>query len=234
MGDSWRASRIASSALRKMEYTKIPIEKQCGIIACSVFSGKSVKEVIEVSKKIKLYDRITEFEERKRTHDSSKKRTCLYCKDIRRLMSALGHGIQDCRFCSFKRDTDGQLPLPKYVNGIVALKLDSNGGLTHWVAFKDGRILDGEDEFSTTKQLKKKYNTFDGYGFKLSIWSKEDFDILENTMSVFCKSCTVYNGNVCKNCSRKSFCIERRIFKILKIDSIMNEKELNFKKCGSL
>lgn len=230
MGDAWRSTVLAGRALERAEWEKIPIEKQCGIIACSVFSGKSIKNVIKISKKIKLYDRITDFKE----HKERNKRTCLYCKDIRQIMLALGHGIQDCRFCTFKRTTDGQLPFPKYVNGIVALKLDPNGDLTHWVVFKDGKILDGEDEFKTTKQLKKRYEAFDGYGFKLSIWRKEDFDILENTMSVFCKSCTVYDGNICKNCSRKSFCIERRIFKTVKIDSIMNKEEVGHEKCGNL
>jgi hypothetical protein len=210
--------------------TIIPVEEQCGIIACSVFSGKSVADVIKASKETNLYDRIAGFTEYKYHNE----RDCLYCKDIRKLMSALGHGIQDCRFCTFKRTTDGQLPFPKYINGIVALKLDVNGDLTHWIAFKDGRLIDGEDEFKTTKQLKKKYKGFDGYGFKLSIWRKEDFDILENTMSVFCKSCTVHNGAICKNCSRKSFCIEKRIAEVVKINSVMDEKEIDNKECGSL
>lgn len=219
-------SIMAESGGPKLQ--RIPIEKQCGIIACSVFSGKTIDYVIKKVKEIKLYDRLTEFKECKELEE----RTCLYCKDIKKIMLALGHGIQDCRFCTFKRTTfEKQLPLPKYVNGIVALKLDINGDLTHWVALKDGRILDGEDEFKTTDQLRRKYKTFDGYGFKLSIWRKEDFDILENTMSIFCKSCTVYDGNICKNCSRKSFCIERRIFKAVKIDFIVNEKELSYRKC---
>lgn len=230
MGISWSGTLAARRESREREYIEIPIEEQCGIIACSAFSGKNVKKVIEISKKIGLYDRITEFKERKRT----KERTCLYCKDIRKIMLALKYEIQDCRFCSFTRDTNERLPFPKYVDGIVALKLDARGDLTHWVVFKDGRILDGKDEFKTIKQLKRKYETFDGYGFKLSIWKKEDFDILENTMSVFCKSCTVYGGEICKNCSRKSFCIEKRIFDVVKVDSVMNEKKLNFKKCGSL
>ncbi len=211
------------------EEALIPIEEQCGIIACSLFSGKSIDEVIEVVKKNDLYNRITTFKEATLTQE----RTCLYCKDIKKIMLGLGHGIQDCRFCSFRRDVDGQLPLPKYVNGIVALKLDVNGGLTHWVAFKDGKILDGEDEFKTTKQLKRKYKTFDGYGFKLSIWRKEDFDILENTMSVFCKSCTVHGGSFCRYCSRESFCIERKISEAIKAnDSIMDKKELRQSQCG--
>jgi len=185
---------------------RIPIEEQCGIIACSMFSGKTVKQVIRLTKKIGLYDRISKYEE------EDARKTCLYCKDIKGIMEALGYENQDCRFCSFRRDMGELLPMPTYVNGIVALKLDANGDLTHWVAYKDGEILDGEDEFATVKGLKKKYKTFDGFGIKLSIWGKEDFEILQNTMSVYCKSCSVYDGAICKACSRKSFCVERRIF----------------------
>jgi len=188
---------------------RIPIEEQCGIIACSMFSGKTVKQVIRVTKKIGLHDRLIKYEEK------DARKTCLYCRDIKEVMEALGYENQDCRFCSFKRDLNELLPMPIYVNGIVALKLDASGDLTHWVAYKDGKILDGEDEFVAVKELKKKYKTFDGFGIKLSIWSEEDFKILQNTMSVYCKSYSVYGGAICEVCSRDSFCVERRIFSSL-------------------
>lgn len=200
----------------KAKRLRIPIEEQCGIIACSMFSGKTVKQVVSVAKKIGLYDRISKYEEK------DARKTCLYCKDIKGIMKALGYENQDCRFCSFRRDTGELLPMPTYVNGIVALKLDASGDLTHWVTYKDGKILDGEYEFATVKELKKRYKTFDGFGIKLSIWSKEDFDILQNTMAVYCKSCSIYDGAICKNCSRKSFCVERRIFsKLLPLNPLL-------------
>jgi hypothetical protein len=194
------------------ESIKIPVEKQCGIIAVARLLDISVKDMVALIDPIaresftmrynKAPDESINWKEAVESHG-------LDCYHLIYLVRKFNNDLEcDCRYCSPEIDIKSKRPLMSFHTGLVALKFHTPTHRTHWTCFIDGKIIDGDDVFDGVEDIKKKYNKFDGFGHKPIFIHKEDSDLLSH---FFLNPCHQYDEE-CNYCIRKSFCLERDIY----------------------
>jgi len=163
---------------------------ECGIRAIKNFLGKCATDYI-----LK-----TDFELLKRLSLTGG----LRCKDLTKLLTKNGFAT-DCRYCSQARTYIG-LPLPSFVNGIMALKF-RNSTASHWVAWKNGNIIPSHGiKLSSVSDVYEYFPNFDGFGHRVALWDtkkqKNDIDIITATYSVRCQKTR------CVGCCRMGHCAD--------------------------
>jgi hypothetical protein len=170
------------------------LKKECGIKAISLFLGDTF-----IPSQMK-----TEFEF---LRDRS---LCggLTCKDLGNIMRDKGFST-DCRYCSQVRTYEG-FPLPSFVGGLIALKF-KDSKVSHWVAWRDGRILlNHEDVALDVNDLYEYYPDFDGFGHRVALMdnnkrmSMNDIELIKATYAVKCQKTN------CRQCFRNGSCVDNK------------------------
>lgn len=113
--------------------------------------------------------------------------------------------VLDLQYFSSIRDMRQAMPLPNGFRAMVALKFQLNDdNLTHWVGFKNERICDGGNVYTSYDEIKKAYKKFDGYGFKLVFWEKEEAESLVADPACVCRGRIHQANSLCDLCFRSN------------------------------